>query len=127
MGQEAGRHEEGEEEASQEEIGCASHQPHTTQTGNTVTRIAVAILAVLNLLCLGIYWVDKLKAKWGKARIPESKLLLFTFLGPLGSVAGVWWVRHKNRKVAYLVKYFLVLLLSIAGHIGLAWLLHGGG
>ena len=89
--------------------------------------IALPILAVLNLLCLGVYWLDKLKAKWGKARIPESRLLLFTFLGPLGSVAGVWWVRHKNRKVSYLLKYFLVLLLSVAGHVGLVWLLRTGG
>jgi uncharacterized membrane protein YsdA (DUF1294 family) len=79
---------------------------------------------VLNLLCLVAYWIDKLKAKHGKPRIPEAKLLLFTFLGPVGSIAGVWWIRHKNRKVSYLVKYVLVLLLSFAAHIGLAWLIY---
>jgi uncharacterized membrane protein YsdA (DUF1294 family) len=92
-----------------------------------VIKISLAVFAVLNLLCLGVYWLDKLKAKWGKARVPESRLLLFTFLGPVGSLAGVWWVRHKNRKVSYLLKYFLVLLLSVAGHVGLVWLLRTGG
>ena len=87
-------------------------------------KIAVVILAVLNLLCLAAYWLDKLKAKWGKARVPESRLLLFTFLGPLGSIAGIWWIRHKNRKVAYLVKYFVVLILSFTSHVGLAFLIH---
>jgi uncharacterized membrane protein YsdA (DUF1294 family) len=92
-----------------------------------VLKIAAATLAVLNLLCLAVYWADKLKATRGKARVPESKLLLFTFLGPVGSVAGVWWVRHKNRKVSYLAKYVPVLLLSVFGHIGLAWLVHAAG
>jgi uncharacterized membrane protein YsdA (DUF1294 family) len=91
-----------------------------------VLKIALVTLTVLNLLCLVVYWVDKLKAKHGKPRIPEAKLLLFTLLGPAGSIAGVWWVRHKNRKVSYLVKYFLVFLLSLAAHIGLAWLAYWG-
>lgn len=90
-------------------------------------KIAFAIFVVLNLVSFLTYWFDKSRAGRGKDRISEMRLLQLSFLGPLGSVPGIWWVRHKTKKVSYLVKYFAVLLLSISVHVGIVyfWLRSG--
>lgn len=78
----------------------------------TLTYWLVAA-AFLNLASLIAFIFDKLKARSGKWRVSEKALLLFTFWGPIGAILGVWWVRHKSRKLAFLLPFFLVLLLSL--------------
>ena len=90
-------------------------------------KTAFAIFAVLNLVSFLTYWFDKRRAGTGKDRISESRLLQLSFLGPVGSVPGIWWVRHKTKKVSYLVKYFAVLTLSIAAHIAIGYFWFRGG
>lgn len=49
--------------------------------------VVSAVLAGVNLVTFLVYGIDKLKAKYGQWRIPESVLL---WLAALGGSAGAW-------------------------------------
>lgn len=87
----------------------------------SLIKITLSILVVLNLMSFLTYWIDKSRAGRGKDRVSETRLLQLSFLGPLGSVAGIWWVRHKTRKTSFLLKYFPVLILSLGIHAAIAY------
>lgn len=89
-------------------------------------QAAAVVFAAANLTSFLAYWLDKSRARRDKPRISESRLLQLTFLGPVGAIPGVWWVRHKSSKLSYLVKYFAVLVVSLAAHAAVAyWWLAG--
>ena len=83
----------------------------------TPIQIALAVLALCNLACFIAYYIDKSRARRDRDRISEARLLQFSFIGPLGSLPGIWGLRHKNRKASYLVKYGIAMALSLAGHL----------
>lgn len=83
----------------------------------TTLQLTLATLGILNATSLTAYWLDKCKARRGKPRISEARLLQLSLLGPLGSIPGIWWLRHKTRKPSYLLKYLAVMILSLALHI----------
>ncbi|MCW4046656.1 MAG: DUF1294 domain-containing protein [Candidatus Bathyarchaeota archaeon] len=71
-------------------------------------------LAVVNILALAVFGIDKLNSKKGSWRIPESRLLLIAFLGPFGAYAGMLLFRHKTRKIKFLlVPIFLLIQLFL--------------
>ena len=73
------------------------------------------ILAAVNLLAFALYGIDKLKAKKGAWRIPESTLLLVAFLGgSLGALLGMELFRHKTKHAKFKVLVPLFLILHIA-------------
>lgn len=80
-------------------------------------QIALAVLALCNLACFIAYYIDKSRAGRDRERISEARLLQLSFIGPLGSIPGIWGLRHKNRKGSYLMKYGIVMALSLAGHL----------
>ena len=82
-------------------------------------QIILFLFGTLNLASFLAYLIDKLRAGKNVRRIPENRLLLFSFLGPFGSIPGIWWLRHKTRKASYLRKYILILAASLSVH----WLL----
>ena len=78
------------------------------------------ILAAVNLLAFALYGIDKLKAKKGAWRIPESTLLLVAFLGgSLGALLGMELFRHKTKhaKFKVLVPLFLILHIALGVYI----------
>ena len=78
------------------------------------------ILAAVNLLAFALYGIDKLKAKKGAWRIPESTLLLVAFLGgSLGALLGMELFRHKTKhaKFRVLVPLFLILHIALGVYI----------
>ncbi len=82
--------------------------------------ILLAALLLVNLLAFALYGIDKLKAKKGAWRIPESTLLLVAFLGgSLGALLGMELFRHKTKhaKFKILVPLFLVLHIALAVYI----------
>ncbi|MFP4584678.1 MAG: DUF1294 domain-containing protein [Desulfococcaceae bacterium] len=83
----------------------------------TAIQIALAVLALCNLSCFIAYYIDKFRARRDRDRISEARLLQISFIGPLGSIPGIWGLRHKNRKGSYLMKYGIVMALSLAGHL----------
>ena len=71
-------------------------------------------LAVVNLVALAIFGIDKLKSKRGTWRIPESRLLLVAFFGPFGAYVGMLLFRHKTRKIKFLlVPLFLFIQMFL--------------
>lgn len=80
-------------------------------------QIALSVLALCNLGCFIAYYIDKSRARRDRDRISEARLLQLSFIGPLGSIPGIWGLRHKTRKVSYMVKYGIVMALSLAGHL----------
>ena len=77
-------------------------------------------------LCLGIYLIlinvatiaawgyDKSCATAGARRIPESDLLLLSFLGGWpGGIAAAHLFRHKTRKKAFIVRFVIVVALQV--------------
>ncbi|WP_348532424.1 DUF1294 domain-containing protein [Pseudomonas sp. BN102] len=70
----------------------------------------------MSLLCFVAYWRDKRLAVIGQRRIPESRLHLLELLGGWpGGLLAQRLIRHKNRKLAYQVKFWLI----VAVHLGL--------
>ena len=68
----------------------------------------------MSLLCFVAYWRDKRLAVVGQRRIPESRLHLLEFLGGWpGGLLAQRLIRHKNRKLAYQVKFWLIVALHL--------------
>lgn len=79
--------------------------------------VVSAVLAGVNLVSFLVYGIDKLKAKYGRWRIPESVLL---GLAALGGSAGAWlgmqvW-HHKtqHKKFKYGVPAIFVAQVALA-------------
>ena len=73
-------------------------------------------LVLINLLTFIVYGIDKLKAKKGKWRIPESTLLLLAFMG--GSVGAwlgikVWHHKTLHKKFKYGVPFIFILQIAL--------------
>ena len=75
-------------------------------------------LAAINVITLIVYGIDKLKAKKGKWRIPESTLLLLAIVGgSIGAWCGVKVWHHKTMHKKF--RYGIPLIIAI--HIGLSF------
>jgi len=95
------------------------HPPY--KTGVALIKTAAAILAIFTILSVAMYWIDKSRAMKDKPRISEVRLLQLAFIGPLRSTLGIWWMRHKTRKVSFLIKYSIVFALSVTAHAGIGF------
>ncbi len=75
------------------------------------------ILALVNIVSLATFGIDKQKSRKGGWRIPESRLLLIAFFGPFGAYLGMLLFRHKTRKLKFLtVPIFLILQVVLIGY-----------
>ena len=80
---------------------------------STFWYILLALLA-LNLIAFYAYWSDKRKAKRGKWRTSEARLLVLSLLGPFGAYAAMKIYHHKTRKMKFvLVPIFMVLQIAL--------------
>lgn len=66
--------------------------------------------ALLNLMALLVFYLDKRKAVSGKWRTREGTLLSVAFFGPFGAFAGMKLFRHKTRKLVFVLVPFFVIL-----------------
>jgi uncharacterized membrane protein YsdA (DUF1294 family) len=74
----------------------------------------ITIIAILQILPVLIYGIDKLLAKMGLFRIPEKALLATTFLfGILGSIAAIRIFKHKTTKSSFQHNFRLVVFLRV--------------
>ena len=66
---------------------------------------------VINILSFLLFGIDKKKSMKKEYRIPEKVLFLITFLGgTFGSLFGMFFFHHKNRKLKFLIFIPLCLL-----------------
>lgn len=76
---------------------------------------------IYNVVVFVVYAVDKLKARRGLWRVPESTLLWLALLGgAAGAVLGIFGLRHKVRKPRFAMGVPVMLVVQ-AGL--LAWAL----
>ena len=78
-------------------------------------KLALLLLAAVNLVAFALYGLDKWKAKRGAWRIPEATLLLVAFLGgSAGALLGMELFRHKTKHWRFKILVPLFLILHIA-------------
>jgi uncharacterized membrane protein YsdA (DUF1294 family) len=90
-----------------------------------VTQAVICIAVIFNAASFLAFWSDKSRSRKNRSRIPEALLLRVTFIGPLGSLAGIWLGRHNSRKVPFQARHTLILVASAVGHYYLLRLLTG--
>ena len=77
-------------------------------------------LIAINIITFFIYGIDKLKAKKGKWRIPESTLLLLAIIcGSIGAWLGIKFWHHKtlHKKFKYGIPLIVIAQIAIAVYI----------
>lgn len=80
-----------------------------------MTSIFEIYLIVINLVTFLVYGIDKLKAKRGKWRIPESVLLTLAIVGgSIGALLGMLAFRHKTKHKKFTIVVPLILAVQVA-------------
>lgn len=89
----------------------------------TPILIALGVYAVVSMVTLGVFAIDKRLARMGARRISERTLHALALLGGWpGTFAAFVIVRHKNRMPA-----FVAITVAIALVHGAAWALLSKG
>lgn len=71
-------------------------------------------LILINIVGFSLMCIDKYKACNRQWRIPEQVLFGAALLGgSLGSIVGMWWVRHKTRHWYFVIGMPTILILQI--------------
>lgn len=71
-------------------------------------------LCIINAMGFLFMLIDKQKARKKKWRIPESTLMLIAALGgSIGTLAGMYTVRHKTRHPKFYIGVPLLLTLQV--------------
>jgi len=85
-------------------------------------QIVLALYGAASLVTFAAFAWDKLCAKRGLRRIPESTLHLFELCGGWpGALAGQALLRHKSAKLSYRVVLWAVVALHGAGWAWYFW------
>jgi len=69
---------------------------------------------VINVISFLTYAIDKYRAKKGYWRIKETTLHLMSLVGGWpGAAVAQRWLKHKNRKVTFQIRYWLTIVVNI--------------
>lgn len=84
-------------------------------------KLLLGYLLVLNVLGFLMMGIDKRRAKKGKWRIPERRLMLCAvFGGSVGALLGMQCFRHKTKHPKFSVGIPVILVLQVVAG-GLVW------
>lgn len=79
-------------------------------------------LLLINAVGFVLMLIDKWKAKHNRWRIPEATLMTVAALGgSVGSLLGMYTVRHKTKHIKFTVGIPLILVAQIFAAIYLIW------
>lgn len=84
--------------------------------------LVVCILVAVNGWTFFRFWIDKVRARNGERRIPESDLLGLALIG--GSPAALiarHLLRHKTRKQPFSTQLHLIVMVQAGVLLGLAY------
>ena len=88
--------------------------------------VFASIYAIMSVAAYAMYAWDKRAAIRGRRRIPEMRLHLFELLGGWpGALLAQFTLRHKHRKVKFMLIFWLTVILHIA--VWMLWLRFGYG
>ena len=80
-----------------------------------MTSVVSAYLVFVNVIAFLVYGVDKLKARKGRWRIPETTLLLLAIVGgSIGAWLGMKAWHHKTMHLKFMYGLPAILLLQLA-------------
>lgn len=86
-----------------------------------MSNVILIYLLTVNAFGFLLMTVDKYKAKKNLWRIPESTLMTVALIGgSIGSLAGMYTIRHKTKHLKFTVGIPVILVLQIAAVI---WIL----
>lgn len=81
----------------------------------SMETILLHTIIIANILSFVTFGVDKLLAKLGRWRVPESVLLWTALLfGSAGALAGMVVFRHKTKKSKFTISVPMLLLFHLA-------------
>lgn len=76
---------------------------------------SLVYLCIVNITGFILMGIDKKRALTGEWRIRESVLFLFSVIGgSIGTLAGMFFFRHKTRKLYFRIFMPLILILQLA-------------
>ena len=85
-------------------------------------KLFLIYLLTINAAAFLFMLIDKWKAKKNRWRIPEATLMGVAALGgSIGSLLGMYTVRHKTKHLKFTVGIPLILVAQIALAIYLIW------
>ena len=85
-------------------------------------KLILIFLLVMNLLGFVLMYSDKRRARRGQWRIRERDLFLAAiFGGSLGTILGMWLLRHKTKHRYFVLGMPLILLIQLTVGALLAW------
>ena len=77
-------------------------------------RTWVVYLIVINVIGFFVMGIDKWKAKRNSWRIPEKTLFLITLIGGgIGTNIGMYYFRHKTKKVEFMIGFPTITIVEI--------------
>ena len=77
-------------------------------------RILLIYLAVVNILTIIVFGVDKMNAKSNRQRVRSVTLLGLAFIGgSVGALIGMYGFHHKTKKAYFTVGVPLILLMQV--------------
>lgn len=96
---------------------------YTAEIFSSISVILTLYFIIINIITFIMFYTDKQKAIKHKWRIPESTLILFSFIGgSFGAYLGMKIFRHKTKhpKFYILIPIFIILhlIIIITGIIG---------
>lgn len=87
-----------------------------------ISWLVVGVYGVISMATFFVYGWDKLSAKLGRWRTPESTLHLMGLLGGWpGGLAAQRLLRHKSSKQEFLTRFWVTVMLNIAVVGYLVW------
>jgi uncharacterized membrane protein YsdA (DUF1294 family) len=74
----------------------------------------ILYLIIINIITFFYFGLDKMKAGLSHRRISEKRLWTLSFIGgSLGGILGMYFFRHKTKKLSFQVIFTLILLVQI--------------
>ncbi len=90
-------------------------------------KLILVYLLIINALGFALMLADKYKARKNLWRIPEATLLTVAALGgSVGSLAGMYAVRHKTKHLKFTLGVPLILGIQVAAAVWLFLFLKNG-
>ncbi len=78
-------------------------------------KLLLVYLVVINLITIGVYGLDKVKAIRREHRISESTLFCVVLAGGgIGALIAIWCFRHKTRHQKFTIGVPAIILAQVA-------------
>jgi uncharacterized membrane protein YsdA (DUF1294 family) len=79
-----------------------------------IPTIIMVHLVSINIATFLLYGLDKRRAKYGGWRVPEATLHMFGLIGgTIGAMVGQKYFRHKTKKKAFKILFWVFFIIQI--------------